>query len=170
MDPYAHVHNHGQEHAYDGPAVHSDDSELAVQSADSDSAPGIEERNHFDKVVTAFTSYRTHAFGVTQRRRHDFHALLEHHKRLIPDFLAKLSAVDDAIRQNASVLKEIVVDTDMFMEGERKRNQDEAQPPGTDAIKSSNGKEGASTPHVSEFDMEKLRSTLKQFVRDWAEE
>ncbi|RUS15456.1 N2227-like protein-domain-containing protein [Endogone sp. FLAS-F59071] len=161
MDPDAHDHPH----AHNGAGAHSH-SHHDDDDSDGPTRASSEERSHFRKVVAAFTHYRTHASRVNQRRRHDFHALPQHHKRLLPGFLARLDAVDDAIRQNAAVLKEIVADSELFMEGEGEKdvaeNSDfDSKPP--------SGKESI-TPHVSEFDMDKLRSTMKQFVRDWAEE
>lgn len=121
MDPDAlaldHNHSHDQPHAHNDAGAHSH-SHHDDDDSDGPTRASSEERSHFRKVVAAFTHYRTHASRVNQRRRHDFHALPLHHKRLVPGFLARLDAVDDAIRQNAAVLKEIVADSGLFMEGE----------------------------------------------------
>ncbi|KAF7726246.1 hypothetical protein EC973_008956 [Apophysomyces ossiformis] len=120
--------------------------------------PAQAERAHFQKVLTAFAYYRRHALNHNHRRRHDFMALPERHKRLIPDVLQKINAVDERIEANASMLKEIVRGATMFMKED------------PIALISEGYKTLGNKPPVSPMDMDKVRSTLKQFVRDWSVE
>ncbi|KAI9015237.1 N2227-like protein-domain-containing protein [Phycomyces nitens] len=103
----------------------------------------IEESNYFTKVLQTCHSYRRHALNHNHRRRHDFMALPEHHKRLIPQVLDKINLVDEKIIANSQFLALLI--------------NEHSQPIVIDSA----------APPVS-AEMDKVRSTLKQFVRDWA--
>lgn len=77
--------------------------------------PAEAERIHLRNVLTAFTYYKSHALKRNHRRRHDFLALPEHHKRLIPDVMEKINQVDRCIEQNMIMLRDIVKCAGMFM-------------------------------------------------------
>lgn len=77
--------------------------------------PAEAERVHLRNVLTAFTYYKSHALKRNHRRRHDFLALPEHHKRLIPDVMDKINQVDRCIEQNMIMLRDIVKCAGMFM-------------------------------------------------------
>ncbi|KAG0167589.1 hypothetical protein DFQ28_000839 [Apophysomyces sp. BC1034] len=128
------------------------------QHAHDDEDPAQTERVHFQKVLTAFAYYRRHALNHNHRRRHDFMALPERHKQLIPDVLQKINAVDERIEANTLMLREIVRGATMFM------NEDPI------ALMTEGYKAQGNKPPVSPMDMDKVRSTLKQFVRDWSVE
>ncbi|KAI8993126.1 N2227-like protein-domain-containing protein [Pilobolus umbonatus] len=114
------------------------------------------------KVITAFAYYGRHALNHNHRRRRDYMALSEHHKQLIPTYLNKLSRVDQCIETNRIMLREIMKSASVFLD----------QDP-TTIVKeglSSMQTQGNKKPPVSAMDMDKVRSTLKQFVRDWSKE
>ncbi|KAL0083549.1 N2227-like protein-domain-containing protein [Phycomyces blakesleeanus] len=103
----------------------------------------VNETNYFNKVLQTCSSYRRHALNHNHRRRHDFMALAEHHKKLIPQVLDKINLVDEKIHANSHFLSLMIdgSDTPIVID--------------------------SSAPPVS-AEMDKVRSTLKQFVRDWA--
>ncbi|CDS13701.1 hypothetical protein LRAMOSA05875 [Lichtheimia ramosa] len=144
-----HTHTHDHTHDHDHP-MH-DHNHDAVDPAEA-------ERVHLRNVLTAFTYYKSHALKRNHRRRHDFLALPEHHKRLIPDVMDKINQVDRCIEQNMIMLRDIVKCAGMFM--------------GIDprALVAEGCRDKGNHPPVTPMDMDKVRSTLKQFVRDWAEE
>ncbi|CAG8579542.1 7898_t:CDS:2 [Funneliformis caledonium] len=109
-----------------------------------------EEAKHLRKVLNTFTLYKTHALSSNNRRRTDYYSLSERHKALIPEQLTKLNNIDKAISKNYHVLKQILADGKLFTGEETSFNNDK------------------DVDQVTEFDMDKLRSTIKQFVREWA--
>lgn len=91
---------------------HHDDPFHAHGVEDED--PALAERRHFQKVLLAFIYYRSHGLNHNHRRRRDFMALPEHHKRLIPDTLQKINTVDTKIETNAVFFKDLVKSANLF--------------------------------------------------------
>ncbi|KAL1921350.1 uncharacterized protein VTP21DRAFT_11066 [Calcarisporiella thermophila] len=120
--------------------------------------PVKEEQNQFKKVLDTFAHYKSSALSANQKRRADFQSLPKSQQALAPNFLSRLESIDNCIIQNYEVLKLIVSDSRMFI------NEDESDDlhglPTSQNFKS----------HITEFDMDKLRSTIKQIARDWSEE
>ncbi|CAM0138629.1 hypothetical protein VKS41_008360 [Umbelopsis sp. WA50703] len=115
----------------------------------------IEEQKHFQKVLMAFAYYRRHSLIMNNRRRYDYMLLPEEHKALVPHLLQKINRVDGLIEENTKILKEIVRASGIFSDGD---------------LRDSVSKTNTQKPPVSANDMDKVRSTLKQFVRDWSKE
>ncbi|KAI8637200.1 N2227-like protein-domain-containing protein [Parasitella parasitica] len=139
-----HQHQHNENHHHN----HSHDQ------ADSHD-PIQAEQLHLIKVITAFAYYRRHSLNHNHRRRRDYLSLPEHHKKLIPDYLEKVNQVDGRIEENMKLIRAIVKSASMFTE---------------DADEQEQGSNNQQNPPVSPMDMDKVRSTLKQFVRDWSKE
>jgi carnosine N-methyltransferase len=106
--------------------------------------------------------------------------------------------VDDAILANAAFLNQIVANTEIFENGGRSESEEDGDDLGENlgetlaAHPQAGDGEGSSTPRSHphhphphghshehthsrsrrprEFDIDKVRSTLKQLVRDWSEE
>ncbi|CAO3684727.1 unnamed protein product [Umbelopsis ramanniana] len=146
------AHNH--HHHHDSELYHGDplESPTPVEERESDE---IEEQKHFQKVLMALAFYRRHSLIMNNCRRHDYNLIPQHHKQLLPQYLQKVDEVDKLIEENALVLKEIVKASGIFSETEVQAS-----------IMNNRGKK----PPVSPSDMDKVRSTLKQFVRDWSKE
>ncbi|KAI9485456.1 MAG: N2227-like protein-domain-containing protein [Benjaminiella poitrasii] len=136
--------DHSHDHHQHG---HSHDMEDPVES----------EKLHLVKVITALAYYKRHSLNHNHKKRRDYLALPEHHKQLIPDYLKKVNQVDQCIEQNMMFVREIVRSSAMFIDEPLSSIQSTQQ--------QLNGK-----PPVSPMDMDKVRSTLKQFVRDWSKE
>ncbi|CAG8439709.1 12086_t:CDS:10 [Ambispora leptoticha] len=126
-----------------------------------------EEAVHFRKVLNTFALYKSYALSSNNRRRTDYHSLPERHKALLPDYLEKLNRVDQSIVKNYKVVKKILTDGRLFEKNEYSTNVEIDEASATD---DDNEMSSASSSQVTDFDMDKLRSTIKQFVRDWAEE
>ena len=113
------------------------------------------ERQHFQKVVDAFMFYKTSALRKLEKRVKDFKRIPEKHKQLLPDFLTDIDKHRKAIDDNYKVLTSIVDHTDhMFTNADHAPGQ-----AGRDVVNPLTGE-----------DMSKVRTTLTQLVRDWAEE
>ncbi|KAI8047951.1 N2227-like protein-domain-containing protein [Gilbertella persicaria] len=123
--------------------------------------PTQSEQFHLVKVITAFAYYRRHALNHNHRRRRDYLALPEHHKQLIPDYLHKVDNVDKCIEENMNFIRHIVKSASMFLDG---------QDPMTAVSQHQQQQKQTNKPPVTPMDMDKVRSTLKQFVRDWSME
>ncbi|KAI8096286.1 N2227-like protein-domain-containing protein [Halteromyces radiatus] len=122
-----------------------------------DEDPAVAEKRHFQKVLLAFVYYRSHGLNHNHRRRRDFLALPEHHKRMIPDTLQKIDTVDTKIEMNARFFRDLVKSANLFSNNDMTQLLEEARKKGEQ-------------PPVKPSDMDKVRSTLKQCFRDWSVE
>lgn len=113
--------------------------------------PDIAEEAHFLNIINTFNAYQAYCLSANQVRRKHFYSLSGSQRALLPDYAKRLNDVDEAIQHNASVLQAIIADADMF---------------GIDIP----DKEHMPLRRATDHDMDKLRSTIKQFVRDWSQE
>ncbi|KAK0184523.1 N2227-like protein-domain-containing protein [Armillaria mellea] len=149
-----------------------------------------EEKRHFSNVIATFHKYTQYSLTANNRRRRDLFTLPKADQDLLASlgYKEKLNLVDDAILANAAFLNQIVANPEIF--GHDVDDEDGAieslEPVGhsrshdtehahshshSHSHGSHNGFHSNPKPYKpSDFDMDKLRSTLKQFVRDWSEE
>ena len=111
-----------------------------------------EEASYLIRTILSFKYYKKHEFAMNHRRMKSFYALPETQRALLqPEFTKKLEAIDGAKEKNALIANTIaMLGEEMYLGGHE-------VPMG-----------GPITP--KEKDMEKAKSTLKQFVRDWSVE
>ncbi|KAF8812835.1 N2227-domain-containing protein [Phlegmacium glaucopus] len=159
-----------------------------------------EEERHFATVIRTFKQYAQYSLSANNRRRKDLYSLPRADQDVLNGlgYKEKLEAIDKAILVNANFLAQIVADPEIFghdLDIEEEENSSESDP-ATASHRSSQQSPSHSHSHPhshsaehthshggsptgpnrtkkykpSEFDMDKLRSTLKQFVRDWSEE
>ncbi|KAI8073723.1 N2227-domain-containing protein, partial [Thamnidium elegans] len=133
---------HGHEHGHDH--VHDSDHVYGSENL------AHSEQHHLIKVMSAFAYYKRHAQTHNHRRRRDYHSLAQHHKDLIPGYLEKINRVDQCIEENMIMLGNIVKNASDFL--------------GNQSVMMSE------PPIVPAADMDKVKSTLRQFVRDWSKE
>ncbi|TSR04274.1 Carnosine N-methyltransferase [Bagarius yarrelli] len=111
------------------------------------------ERQHFWKIINAFKYYRTHVEENLKRCERQYLRLPLRHQRLLSGYLDKLAELRRCMECNHQVLRAIVQNcTHMFENMEYDKDEDARRA-------------GPS----STFDMDKLKSTIKQFVRDWSD-
>ncbi|EDO34821.1 predicted protein [Nematostella vectensis] len=113
------------------------------------------ERLHFNKVLHAFIYYRDYSMRKLARIKADFDHLPANHQQMLPDFPNHLQKVSQCIDANNQFLCNIVNGTPGMFE-----NRDDSKV----------GKVENTRKAVTSFDMDKVYTTLKQFVRDWSEE
>ncbi|KAI8837328.1 N2227-like protein-domain-containing protein [Chytridium lagenaria] len=130
------------------PPLDEDPSSSGASEADR-----INEEKAYTKVLKAFKGYRTHTLTANEKRRKDWSSIPENHRNMVPEYHRRLAIVDQKILKNADFV-------DMLLEG-----QGDPDLP----VYGKNGKPLEPEP-VMESDMDKVRSTLKQFVRDWSTE
>ncbi|KAJ3848069.1 N2227-domain-containing protein [Lentinula lateritia] len=155
-----------------------------------------EEERHFSNVVATFRKYTSYHLAANNRRRKDLFTLPKADRELLEQlgYKEKLDQVDKAILANEQFLNKIVIDPEIFGDDgndavEEGDEEGEAADPSISARSHSHSHSHSphshshshshSQPHSlqspkeykpTEFDMDKLRSTLKQFVRDWSAE
>ncbi|KAM4576923.1 carnosine N-methyltransferase [Odontesthes bonariensis] len=112
------------------------------------------ERQHFWRIIDAFRFYRVHVQEQVKRAERQFRSLSQHHQNLVPGVLYNLARISHCADHNQEVLQAIVDNSLHMFEnveyGEWEKDPRKAHPSTT-------------------FDMDKLKSTIKQFVRDWSE-
>ncbi|KAI0342396.1 N2227-domain-containing protein [Trametopsis cervina] len=145
-----------------------------------------EEQRAFAKVISTFKQYGPYALTANNRRRKDIYTLSRADQQLLSElgYKEKLQAVDQAILANAEFLNKIVANTQMFGPGGNEHfDEADAHAGPSHSHSHSHGSHGHDHGHghshgrhsqgemrPTDADMEKLRSTIKQFVRDWSEE
>ncbi|KZS96886.1 N2227-domain-containing protein [Sistotremastrum niveocremeum HHB9708] len=165
----------------------------------------IEEQIAFSNVVATFEQYESYALSANHRRRKDYYRLPKADQEYLEKlgYKKKLSAVDDAIHENALFLRKIVADPAIFAATQDVRNLEEGDEEHEDhdhhqsSGPSHSHSHGDGQPHShshshshsqshapghrpehrrkrryrpTPHDVDKLMSTIKQFVRDWSEE
>ncbi|XP_030592773.1 carnosine N-methyltransferase isoform X1 [Archocentrus centrarchus] len=112
------------------------------------------EKQHFWRIIDAFRYYRIHVQEQVKRAERQFRSLPQHHRDLLPGVLSNLARISQCADHNQGVLQAIVHNSLHMFEnmeyGERQEDPRKVRPSST-------------------FDMDKLKSTIKQFVRDWSE-
>ncbi|KAF7798168.1 hypothetical protein EIP86_009385 [Pleurotus ostreatoroseus] len=117
--------------------------------------------------------------AVNNRRRKDVYTIPRHDQELLGrlGYKNKISEVDKAIEVNADFLKKIIAEPEIFQydEEDTEVSSDNAAEIEADSAMSHSHTPELGSPvgqrsRPSEADIEKLRSTIKQFVRDWSEE
>ncbi|KAJ1963314.1 hypothetical protein IWQ62_003256 [Dispira parvispora] len=161
--------------------------------------PGEEQEEHeqFLLVVSAFLFYRTHALQHYHREKlEEFDHLPIAHQELLRDagYLVKLLKTEHAIRANSQFLAAIVREQGIDLTPQASTEQTAAEgtlaPPSSESwlqgfVDSATGEatgvvdqvcrmlrdnQREGRPPVPDFHMDKLRSTLRQLVRDWSAE
>lgn len=120
----------------------------------------VEEAEHFDKIVDAFLYYKIHSLAKLKRELLSYKRLPKHHQALIPRYVDHISRLRQCISANYEFLKTVVDGVDDIFENQRNSGS------GADHSSSRRRRHGV----ASDFNMEKLQSTLKQFARDWSAE
>lgn len=154
-------HEHSHSHGSHSHVSHDHHNHQHCHDVEQDEEAA--EQLHLIKVISAFANYKRHAQTQNQRRRRDYSSLPEHHKKLVPHYLTKINQVDDCIQENMSLIRAIVQSASMFLPDQHSSKE------GDDTMMTAT-KTNNKPPPVSPMDMDKVKSTLKQFVRDWSKE
>ncbi|XP_021347160.1 carnosine N-methyltransferase-like isoform X2 [Mizuhopecten yessoensis] len=113
------------------------------------------EKEHFLRVCNAFKFYRTHSHRRINDSEISYRALSKKHKELVPDFLENLENIRTCVDHNYEIIKLILHDAEYMFENQTQ-----------DTIE--NSEEDVKQTFPTSADMDKVRTTLKQFVRDWS--
>ncbi|XP_077572234.1 carnosine N-methyltransferase isoform X1 [Stigmatopora nigra] len=111
------------------------------------------ERQHFWRIVDAFRFYRSYVQEYVNRAERQFRSLPIRHQNLLPSVLPNLVRIRQCTDHNHQVLQAIVEHSVHMFENIEFGERQDIRKPRTS----------------STFDMDKLKSTIKQFVRDWSE-
>eukprot|EP00906_Rhabdomonas_costata_P020597 RCo029998 len=119
------------------------------------------ESRTFHTAVQAMLSYEAHSMAVLERLRECWSLLPAHHKSILPDYEAHHSQLVRCVEQNQCFLKKI---SGLHESGD--------SPSSSDAPAELRGgcSHQRSHPLASETDLDKVRTTLRQLVRDWGAE
>ncbi|XP_077864473.1 carnosine N-methyltransferase-like [Saccoglossus kowalevskii] len=112
------------------------------------------EREHFQKVLRTFRKYKSHGIERVTKCQSDFQRLPQNHQKMLPDFIRHLGSIRTCIEHNYEFILQIVKNTDNMFE-----NRVHGINTGFDLI----------VPLTS-IEMDKVQTTLRQFVRDWSED
>ncbi len=140
---HSHEHSHGHEHGHG-----HDDHAHEDEDEDEDIAA---DRRHFADVVAGFRMYLRHGMAIHNRLVRDFEKLAPRHKQMLREYSARLAGMRAGAEKNQELFDVITRDVDLFGGGPEDLGGDPEQAPTSDSL-------------------DKVHSTLRQFVRDWADE
>jgi len=113
-----------------------------------------EEQRHFQHVIDTFMYYKTFSMRQLERKIKSFESIPKHHQMMVPTLTHRLEKMKDAIDANSKFLKDIIEPTREMFENS---NVSDAR------------NELNRTPVTSDGS-DRVRTTIKQFVRDWSSE
>ncbi|KAK7481450.1 hypothetical protein BaRGS_00027301 [Batillaria attramentaria] len=118
--------------------------------SDEDLKNEMIEHEHFLRVIEAFKSYRSHCLRRIQSAEDYFLEMPEHHQQYLPGFRDNLDVMRTCVAHNHEVIKMLLQDAEVIFENKNHGNEN---------------------PHLkpTAFDMDKVKTTIKQFYRDWSE-
>ncbi|KAM7449839.1 hypothetical protein ABFA07_002488 [Porites harrisoni] len=116
------------------------------------------ERQYFWKVIEAFLYYKEYSLRKLQRTKENYTFLPRRHKEMLPNFKDHLKKIEQCIEENQKFLFKIISETNEMFENRDSTTRIRGAP-----------NDPASQP-ISGFDMDKVITTMKQFVRDWSDE
>ncbi|KAI9097376.1 N2227-domain-containing protein [Phlyctochytrium arcticum] len=121
---------------------------------DPDSVPEEDrllEAQHFSGVIRAFKQYRLLSLTSFAKRRRDLGRIPKAHQQLIQhSVIDRITKAEQRVNKNFEFINQII-------EGHDDDGQQDRQ-------------DGKKAVRVTESDLDKVRTTLRQFVRDWSEE
>uniref|UniRef100_A0A914XBA0 carnosine N-methyltransferase n=1 Tax=Plectus sambesii TaxID=2011161 RepID=A0A914XBA0_9BILA len=135
-------------------------SESAEKSSLDDKDCGSSARKHmddeaitFETILNAFRFYKKHSLFKLKHAYDMFCQMPERQRKLLmPQYLNHLAKLKDCITHNHSMLRAIVANVGHMFENRDHQTEVEV----------------TQLRAASEFHMDKLRSTLRQIVRDWS--
>lgn len=131
------------------------------------------EIEHFRKMLRALLFYKQHATERLARAQNSFDRLPYAHQEMMHLFRAKMEGLHRAIDVNATLMVDIargcsIVGLDFEQEFEGEAALEPGHPEA--GIKIDEPNNPGNHPRPSPEDMEKVYTTVKQFVRDWSAE
>lgn len=111
------------------------------------------ERKHFLRIVNAFRYYRNYASKRVDKAEKNFKELPQQYQNILPQYLNHIKNLRMCMDANYEICTSIIADTDqMFQNKEHSLENDKP------------------VYHATDFEMEKVRTTVQQIVRDWSED
>ncbi|OQR69486.1 UPF0586 protein C9orf41-like [Tropilaelaps mercedesae] len=113
-----------------------------------------EEQKSFQRVVNSFRAYRVHSHRRVRKAMLVIDRMQPEHRRLLEEYRKHLDQVRVSIDHNAEFLNELTVDIAKMFENQEIHEVDP---------------QIAQELAPTEGDMDKVRTVLKQFCREWSE-
>jgi len=122
-----------------------------------------QEAVHHDHVLRSFTAYRYQHLAANNLRRQAFANLPFEHQELLPNQQRLLLDIDHCLVANAEFLEDVCASARQASLLQGADVSSDGPPSSSSGPAKRNPK-----PKVTEHEMEKLRSTLRQLHRDWS--
>lgn len=143
--------------------------DVSVESIDRD-------RQHFMRTLASFKFFGVHMQKRVEKSVSYFHSFAANHRSLIPEYEKSMEKVRTCITRNDELIAKIIEHSapDMFSRDNGEYTLDTVDHSGmqmteTKRLSYKSSKVSRMGPFAfTTSDMDKIRSTLKQFVRDWS--
>lgn len=113
-----------------------------------------EEMSHFLSIICSYFNYRSDTLKEVERMERGYIAIKDNIQYLKTDYSIKIDSFKLAIERNAQFLDKVVANYRKIAYKKDINSNIEFIPPG----------------RINHRDVSKLRSTLRQLIRDWSEE
>merc|ERR1719427_489801 len=127
-----------------------DDNQVEEEPEDAD----VLEQRHFQHVVDTFLFYRTHSLRQVERKVKSFNCIPQHHQKMLPTLAKRLHDTKDAVEANYAFIERIIQATEHMFSNSS-----------VSAVQNARNR-----APITGDDVDRVRTTLKQFVRDWSAE
>uniref|UniRef100_A0A7S0DFR0 carnosine N-methyltransferase n=1 Tax=Amorphochlora amoebiformis TaxID=1561963 RepID=A0A7S0DFR0_9EUKA len=114
----------------------------------------MQEAMHYCDILKAYAHYATHCFQIFNKLEDDFYRIPKLQQSLVPMFDKKMKAIRACVGANQTFIRNILDQRAAFMNSDRINY---------DWVYRQNRR-------IKPGDMDKVKSTLKQCVRDWSAE
>jgi carnosine N-methyltransferase len=115
----------------------------------SETASREEDEKHFNNIINAYLYYQRWSMNKVSKAEKQYNILEDDHKKLVPNYLSNLEKWKQAITDNYNFIDLLI---------------------GTDLLFHENNDSATAINPASEFDMEKVGSTIRQLMREWSPE
>ena len=131
-----------------------------------------EEKDYFDKCVRSFRFYKFHAFKNLQKGIKDYKALPLYQQKMLKNFMVQQAEVRKCIEHNYMFVLHMIDDVDEMFNLDR---HDDCHDDCHEACDNENKETTMESDcklsdGLSQGDLDRVYTTIRQFVRDWSSE
>ena len=129
-----------------------------------------EEKKYFEKCVHSFRFYRKHALENLHKNIKDYRALPPCHQSMLKNFMSQQAEIKHCIEMNYMFILHMLDDVhDIFKVDEEMHSENSSDASDSD-LNGDIQKGGVSGEGLSQGDLDRVYTTVRQFVRDWSTE
>lgn len=127
-----------------------------------------EEKKYFEKCVHSFRFYRRHALENLHKNIKDFKALSPRHQSMLKNFMNQQADIKQCIEINFMFILHMLDDVNDIFTSEEEMHSDSDEADSLDHCNGEKHRMDVSGEGLSQGDLDRVYTTIRQFVRDWS--